>query len=36
MSLADYLVLDSVLFIASHPSAQAVMFSRPIFLVALT
>ena len=36
MSVEDYLVLNSVLFIASHPLAQAVVFSRPIFLVALT
>ena len=36
MFLEDYLVLDSLLFIASHPLAQAVVFSRPIFLVALT
>lgn len=34
--LEDYMVFDSVLFIASHPLAQAVVFSRPIFLVALT
>ena len=36
MFLEDYMVLDSVLFIASHPLAQAVVFTRPIFLVALT
>ena len=36
MFLEDYMVLDSVLFIAGHPLAQAVVFTRPIFLVALT
>ena len=36
MFLEDYTVLDSVLFVASHPLAQAVVFTRPIFLVALT
>lgn len=36
MFLEDYMVLDSVLFVASHPLAQAVVFTRPIFLVALT
>ena len=36
MFLEDYMVLDSVLFIASHPLAQVVVFTRPIFLVALT
>ena len=36
MFLEDYRGLDSVPFIASHPLAQAVMFSCPIFLVALT
>ena len=30
------MVLDSVLFVASHPLAQAVVFTRPVFLVALT
>ena len=34
--LEDYMVLDSVLFVASHPLAQAVFFTRPVFLVALT
>ena len=36
MFLKDYMVLDSVLFVASHPLAQAVVFTRPVFLVALT
>ena len=36
MFLEDYMVLDSVLFVASHPLAQAVIFTRPVFLVALT
>ena len=36
MFLEDYMVLDSVLFVASHPLAQAVVFTRPIFLAALT
>jgi len=36
MFLEDYMVLDSVLFVASHPLAQAVVFMRPVFLVALT
>lgn len=36
MFFDDYMVLDSVLFIASHPLAQAVVFTRPVFLVALT
>lgn len=36
MFLEDYTVLDSVLFIASQPLAQAVVFTRPIFLIALT
>ena len=36
MFLEDYMVLDSVLFVASHPLAQAVVFMRPAFLVALT
>ena len=36
MFLEDYMVLDSVLLIAGHPLAQAVVFTRPIFLVALT
>ena len=36
MFLEDYMVLDSVLFVASHPLAQAVVFTRPFFLVALT
>ena len=36
MFLEDYTVLDRVLFVASHPLAQAVVFTRPIFLVALT
>ncbi len=30
------MVLDSVLCVASHPLAQAVVFTRPVFLVALT
>ena len=36
MFLEDYMVLDSVLFVVSHPLAQAVVFTRPVFLVALT
>ena len=36
MFLEDYMALDSVLFVASHPLAQAVVFTRPVFLVALT
>jgi hypothetical protein len=36
MFLEDYMVLDCVLFIASHPLAQAAVFTRPFFLVALT
>ena len=36
MFLEDNMVLDSVLFVASHPLAQAVVFTRPVFLVALT
>jgi len=36
MFLEDYTVLDRVLFVASHPLAQALVFARPIFLVALT
>jgi peptidoglycan/LPS O-acetylase OafA/YrhL len=36
MFLEDYTVLDSVLFQSSHPLAQAVVFTRPVFLVALT
>ena len=36
MFLEDYMVLDRVLFVASHPLAQAVVFMRPVFLVALT
>ena len=36
MFLEDYMVPDSVLFVASHPLAQAVVFTRPVFLVALT
>ena len=36
MFLEDYMVLDSVLFVTSHPLAQAVVFTRPVFLVALT
>ena len=36
MFLEDYIVLDGVLFIANHPLAQAVVMTRPIFLVALT
>ena len=36
MFLEDYIVLDGVLFIANHPLAQAVIMTRPIFLVALT
>ena len=36
MFLEDYMVLDRVLLIASHPLAQAVVFTHPICLVALT
>ena len=36
MFLEDYMLLDSVLFVASHPLAQAVVFTRPVFPVALT
>ena len=36
MFLEDYMVLDSQFFIAGHPRAQAVVSTRPIFLVALT
>ena len=36
MFLEDYMVLDSVLFAAEHPLSQAVVFTRPIFLVAVT
>ena len=36
MFLEDYTVLDSVLFQSSHPLAQAVVFTRPVFLVVLT
>ena len=36
MFFEDYMVLGSVLFVASHPLAQAVVFARPVFLVALT
>ena len=36
MFLEDYTVLNRVLFVASHPLAQALVFTRPIFLVALT
>lgn len=36
MFLEDYMVLDSVLFVDSHPLAQAVVFTHPVFLVALT
>ena len=36
MFLEDYIVLDGVLFITNHPLAQAVLMTRPIFLVALT
>jgi hypothetical protein len=36
MFLEDYMVLDSALFIVNHPMAQAVIITRPVFLVALT
>ncbi len=36
MFLEDYMVLDSVLFVGSHPLEQAVVFTHPVFLVALT
>ena len=36
MFLEDYTVLNRVLFVASHPLAQVLVFTRPIFLVALT
>ena len=36
MFIEDYMVLDSVLFVAEHPLAQAAVIMRPIFLVGLT
>lgn len=36
MFLEDYMVLDGVLIVASHPLAQLVILTRPFFLVALT
>lgn len=36
MFIEDYMVLDSVLFIAKHPLGQAAVIMRPLFIVALT
>ena len=36
MFIEDYMVLDSVLFVAEHPLAQAAIITRPLFLVGLT
>jgi hypothetical protein len=36
MFIEDYMVLDSVLFVAEHPLAQAAIIMRPLFLVGLT
>ena len=36
MFLEDDMVLDSVLFVASHPLAQTVVVTRSVFLVELT
>ena len=36
MFLEDYMVLDGLLFVASHPLAQIVVITRPVFLAALT
>ena len=36
MFLEDYMVLDGILFVAGHPLAQAVIITRPVFMVALT
>lgn len=36
MFIEDYMVLDSVLFLAEHPLAQAAVIMRPLFLVGLT
>lgn len=36
MFIEDYMVLDSVLFVAEHPLAQAAVIMRPLFLVGLT
>lgn len=36
MFIEDYMALDSVLFLAEHPLAQAAVIMRPLFLVGLT
>lgn len=36
MFIEDYMVLDSVLFVAAHPLAQVAVIMRPLFLVGLT
>ena len=36
MFIEDYMVLDSVLFVAEHPLGQAAVIMRPLFLVGLT
>ena len=36
MFIEHYMVLDSVLFVAEHPLAQAAIIMRPLFLVGLT
>ena len=36
MFIEDYMVLDTVLFVADHPLAQTVVVMRPLFLVGLT
>lgn len=36
MFIEDYMVLDSVLFVAEHPLGQAAVIMRPLFIVALT
>ena len=36
MFLEDFMVLDSILFVAEHPLARAVVITRPIFLAALS
>lgn len=36
MFIEDYMVLDSVLFVAEHPVAQTAVIMRPLFLIGLT
>jgi len=36
MFIEDYMVLDSILFVAEHPLGQAAVIMRPLFIVALT